>query len=272
MKRIAYIVVILCMFLSCGIRREYKDALLLAESVMDEHPDSALLILDSLGQYETEFTRHFRMQYQLHRQNAVNKTSDKFTSDSLCQVLVHYFDRHGSVNERVLAHYLLGRAYTDMGDAPQAISSYQDAISAADTTAADFRFSILSNAYAQMADIYHYQLLLTNEIETRKKASSYAYRANQPKWGIYNHAISAGAYILLNKKDSAELILKSAIEQYRKYGYTQEALRYSRTLMHLYTEPPQRLAEAKVLMDVIGKIGTLIGRMVGVIVKSSAQE
>ena len=249
MKRIAYIVVILCMFLSCGIRREYKDALLRAETVMDEHPDSALLILDSLGQYETEFTRHFRMQYQLHRQNAVNKTSDKFTSDSLCQVLVHYFDRHGSVNERVLAHYLLGRAYTDMGDAPQAISSYQDAISAADTTAADFRFSILSNAYAQMADIYHYQLLLTNEIETRKKASSYAYRANQPKWGIYNHAISAGAYILLNKKDSAELILKSAIEQYRKYGYTQEALRYSRTLMHLYTEPPQRLAEAKVLMD-----------------------
>ena len=249
MKRIAYIVVILCMFLSCGIRREYKDALLRAESVMDEHPDSALQILDSLGQYETEFNRHFRMQYQLHRQNAVNKTSDKFTSDSLCQVLVHYFDRHGTVNERVLAHYLLGRAYTDMGDAPQAISSYQDAISAADTTAADFKFRILSNAYAQMADIYHYQLLLTNEIETRKKASSYAYRANQPKWGIYNHAISAGAYILLNKKDSAELILKSAIEQYRKYGYTQEALRYSRTLMHLYTEPPQRLAEAKVLMD-----------------------
>ena len=249
MKRIAFFALTLCILVSCGTRREYKDALLRAETVMDEHPDSALQILDSLGQHETEFSRHFRMQYQLHRQNAVNKTSDKFTSDSLCQVLVHYFDRHGSVNERVLAHYLLGRAYTDMGDAPQAISSYQDAISAADTTAADFRFSILSNAYAQMADIYHYQLLLTNEIETRKKASSYAYRANQPKWGIYNHAISAGAYILLNKKDSAELILKSAIEQYRKYGYTQEALRYSRTLMHLYTEPPQRLAEAKVLMD-----------------------
>ena len=138
MKRIAYIVVILCMFLSCGIRREYKDALLRAETVMAEHPDSALQILDSLGLHESEISRHFRMQYQLHRQNAVNKTSDKFTSDSLCQVLVSYFDRHGSVNERVLAHYLLGRAYTDMGDAPQAISKYQDAISAADTTVANF--------------------------------------------------------------------------------------------------------------------------------------
>jgi transcriptional regulator len=249
MKRIAYIVVILCMFLSCGIRREYKDALLRAEAVMDEHPDSALQILDSLGQYESEFTRHFRMQYQLHRQNAVNKTSDKFTSDSLCQVLVSYFDRHGTVNERVLAHYLLGRAYTDMGDAPQAISSYQDAISAADTTVTGFKFSTLNRIYAQMADIYHHQLLLTDEIETRKKASYYAFRANQPKWGIYNQAMMANAYILLNQKDTAETILKAVREQFRKHGYTQEALRYSRPLMHLYTNPPQRLTEAKALMD-----------------------
>ena len=249
MKRIAFFALTLCLLVSCGTRREYKDALLRAETVMDEHPDSALLILDSLGQFENEFNRHFHMQYQLHRQNAVNKTSDKFTSDSICQVLVSYFDRHGTVNERVLAHYLLGRAYTDMGDAPMAISKYQDAISAADTTAAKFNYRTLSNVYAQMADLYHNQFLLTNEIEARGKASHYAFRAHQPKWGIYNQVLSASAYILLNKKDSAEIILKSSLEQYRKHGYTQEALRYSKALMHLYTNPPQRLTEAKALMD-----------------------
>lgn len=249
MKRIAFFTLTLCILVSCGTRREYKDALLRAETVMDEHPDSAMQILDSLGQHETEFTRHFRMQYQLHRLNAVNKTSDKFTSDSLCQVLVSYFDRHGTVNERVLAHYLLGRAYTDMGDAPQAINTYQDAIDAADTTATDFNFYTLECVYAQMADLYREQLLLTNEIKARKKASHYAFRADKPKWGIYNQAISAGAYILLNKKDSAEIILKSALEQYRKHGYTQHALRFSRTLMHLYTDSFQRLEEAKALMD-----------------------
>ena len=249
MKRIAFFALILFLLVSCGTRREYKDALLRAETVMDEHPDSALLILDSLGQHESEFTRHFRMQYQLHRQNAVNKTSDKFTSDSLCQVLVSYFDRHGNVNERVLAHYLLGRAYTDMGEAPMAISSYQDAISVADTTATDFNYSTLSCAYSQMASLFRQQLLLTNEIEAREKASHYAFRANQIQWGLYDQVLSAGAYILLNKKDSAEIILKSALEQYRKHGYTQEALRYSKALMHLYTNPPQRLTEAKALMD-----------------------
>ena len=59
----------------------------------------------------------------------------------------------------------------------------------------------------------------------------------------------AGTYILLNKKDSAEIILKSVLEQYREHGYTQQALRSSRTLIHLYLEDPKRLAEAKALMD-----------------------
>ena len=249
MKRIAFFALTLCLLVSCGTRREYKDALLRAGATMDEHPDSALLILDSLGQHEAEFKRHFRMQYLLHRMNAENKTSDKFTSDSLCQVLANYFDSHGTVNERLLAHYLLGRAYTDMGEAPMAISSYQDAISVADTTVTDFNFRTLSNVYAQMADLYHYQFLLTNEIEVRKKASHYAFRANQPRWGIYNIDVSAGAYILLNKKDSAEIILKSVREQYHKYGYIQQALRSSRVLMHLYTDSPQQLTKAKALMD-----------------------
>ena len=83
------------------------------------------------------------------------------------------------------------------------------------------------------------QLLLTNEIEARKKASYYAFRANKPKWGIYNQAMLSNTYILMNKKDSAEIILRSVLEQYRKHGYIQQALRISRTLMHLYIDNPQ---------------------------------
>ena len=248
-RKIAFIVIVLCMLLACGERREYKEALSRAEAAMGDHPDSALLILDSLGQHEKEFGRHFRMQYLLHRTNAQNKTNVKFTSDSLAKDLVDHFDSHGTTNERVLAHYLLGRAYSDKGESPQAINSYQDAIDAADTTVADFDFYTLGSVYSQMAEIYRRQLLLTNEIEARNKASHYDFRANKPKWAIYNQALSAGAYILLNKKDSAEIILKSAIEQFRKNGFTQQALRFSKKLLLLYTEYPQRLTEAKALMD-----------------------
>ena len=249
MKRIVYLVIVIGVLLGCGERREYREMLSRAEKMMNDHPDSALMILDSLGQHEKEFGRHFRMQYLLHRTNAASKTSERFSSDSLVKDLADHFDSRGTTNERVLAHYLLGLAYSDMGEAPKAVNSFQNAIEAADTTASDFNFHQLSCVYSQMATIYHSQLLLTNEIEARKKASHYAFRANQMKWGIYNQAMSAGAYIILNKKDSAEMILKSAIEQYRKNGYTQEALRYSRSLIHLLVEQPDRLAEAKTLID-----------------------
>ena len=234
---------------ACSERREYREALSRAEAAMADHPDSALLILDSLGQHEQEFGRHFRMQYLLHHLNAQNKTNVKFTSDSLAKELVDHFDSHGTTNERVLAHYLLGRAYSDMGEAPQAIDSYQNAVDVADTTVTDFDFYTFGCVYSQMATIYHRQLLLTDEIEARRNASHYDVRANEIQWAIYNQVMSAGAYILLNKKDSAEIILKSALEQYRKCGFTQQALRFSKTLMNLYTENPQQLAEAKTLID-----------------------
>ena len=249
MKRIIYIVIVIGVLLGCGERREYREMLSRAEDMMNDYPDSALMILDSLGQHENEFGRHFRMQYLLHRTNAVSKIGERFTSDSLVKDLADHFDSHGTTNERVLSHYLLGLAYSDMGEAPKAINSFQNAIEAADTTASDFNFHQLSCVYSQMSDIYRCQLLLTNEIEARKKASHYAFCANQMKWGIYNQAMSAGAYLLLNKKDSAEIILKSALEQYRKYGYTQQALRYSKKLIYIYTQSPQRLSEAKALMD-----------------------
>ena len=249
MKQLAYIVILLIGLMACGEREEYRDALQRAEAAMGDHPDSALQILDSLGENEQELGKHFRMQYLLHRTNAQNKTNIIFTSDSVAKELVDHFDSHGTTNERVLAHYLLGRAYSDMGEAPKAINSFQDAINAADTTAKDFDFYTLGCVYSQMATVYHRQLLLTNEIEARNKASHYAFRAKKTQWAIYSQVMSAGAYILLNKKDSAELILKSALEQYRKHGYIRQAIRYSRPLIHLYTENPQRLAEAKTLMD-----------------------
>lgn len=190
-----------------------------------------------------------QMLRQLEQLEQANRADSVMRNDSLAKDLVAYFDKHGTPNERMRAHYILGRTYSDIGEAPRAISSYQDAIDAADTTDTNFDFSTLSCVYSQMATIFHSQLLLTNEIEARNKASHFAFRANQIQWAIYDQVMSSVAYMLLNKRDSAEIILKSALEQYRKHGYTQQALRYSKTLLYIYIDNPQRLTEAKTLMD-----------------------
>ena len=249
-KRLIGIIVLGAAVLLTGCSGDgYTPELLAIDSIINEKPDSALRLLDSLGTEARSWSKSQRMRHSLLTLKAQNKADVTFTSDSIAKVLVDYFDSHGTTNERMQAHYLLGRAYSDMGEAPRAVSSYQDAIDAADTTAIDCDFYTLDCVYSQMATVFYRQLLLTNEIEARKKASYYAFRANKPMWGIYNIDMIAGTYILLNKKDSAEIILKSVLEQYREHGYTQQALRSSRTLIHLYLEDPKRLAEAKALMD-----------------------
>ena len=210
MKQILYIIIGV-MFLSCGKRQEYVDA--------------------------------------LEQLQAQNKAFVPFTSDSLAKDVVSYFDRHGSSNEQMKAHYLLGCVYRDLGESPRAVDCYLDAINKADTTAKDCDFYLLSTVYSQMANIYYKQLLLSNEIEARHQASYYAFRADSIYYYINNLGLAAGSYILMNKPDSAELLIKDVQEKFQKYGYSQAALQFSTMLIHLYVTKPEKLADTKVLID-----------------------
>lgn len=168
------------------------------------------------------------------------------TSDSLLVMACRYYDSHGTPNEQMKAHYLLGCVYRDRGEAPRAIDSYMDAIEKADTTASNCDFHVLGCIYGQMAYVYHQQLLLNNEVEANKHAIYYFNRANDPiLYAIRGKVLIGGTYILLNKNDSAEFITKDAIRQLENNGYLQDALNASTSLMHLYAEQPGRTEELR---------------------------
>ena len=59
--------------------------------------------------------------------------------------------------KHLLAHYLLGRAYHEHGEAPMALQCYHEAIDCADTTAADCDYAQLARVYGQMGDIFYNQ-------------------------------------------------------------------------------------------------------------------
>ena len=125
-------------------------------------------------------TDHEAMQQRLKYVSDCNRADTVFTERWLPTVdsLVSYFDRHGSANDRMMAHYVQGRVYHDMGEAPQALECYQKAAEQADTTSNDCDFYTLSSVYSQLATVFYRQLLLSNEIDARKKASHYAFLAN----------------------------------------------------------------------------------------------
>jgi hypothetical protein len=216
---------------------------------MEAHPDSALLRLDSIRSLKESWPKRLRMRYDLLEAKAQNKAFVDFTSDSIAKEFTKYYDSHGTANERMTAHYLLGCVYRDLGEAPHAVDCYLDAISQADTTAKDCDFYTLSCTYAQMADIYYRQLLLSYSIIARKRASYYAFKANKPVYAISDLERIASAYILQNKKDSAELILIEVQHLYQRYGLLQNALQSFTKLIHIYVNDSNKLIQTKELID-----------------------
>ena len=112
---------------------------------------------------------------ELERQNVADSL---MTNDSLAQALADFFDRHGTPNERLRAHYILGRTYADLGEAPAAINAYLDAATCADTTAQDCDWAKLSRVYGQMADVFYKQNLMEDFLEANTHSIYYAWKAN----------------------------------------------------------------------------------------------
>ena len=229
--------------------RGLPQALVLADSLMNSRPDSALVVLEGAEGDMAGEPKSVRMRYQLLRHQAMNKAFVPFTTDSLMLDVTDYYDRHGTPNNRMLAHYLLGCVYRDLKEVPHAIDCFKEAITQADTTSTDYDIQLLGCVYSQMAWLYHQQLLLTYEIEARRKAMRYAHLSNDTLNAIYEQMALFGAYYLSNKSDSAEMAIRQALSDYQKYGFAQEALDASTMLMLLLTEQPNKLQELKQLID-----------------------
>ena len=249
MKQVAYIIIALCVFLACDGNRQQEETLMRAKAMMNEHPDSALAILDSLGLHEKEFGRHFRMQYLLQRTCAQNKTDVIFTSDSLAKELTDHFDRHGTTNERVLAHYLLGRALSDIGEAPAALQAYYDAIECADTLSEDCDYKTLKGIYGQMAQIFHLQNLPHDEIRAVKHYIDCIKRTSNAEEYIVAKGQLIKPYYLLGEKDSVLQIISETYLSLKHLGKEQRAASILSPSIYIYIERHD-LAKAKEIMDI----------------------
>ena len=193
---------------------------------------------------------HERMQQQLAALQAMNQADSVLTDDSLAQALADWFDRHGTPNEQMEAHYLLGRTHADRGEAPAAVDCYLEAAACADTTAADCDFYMMSSIYGQLAWLYHQQLLLSYEKEAYRQAYRFNLLAGDTLSAYFDQKMISGAYILENKLDSAELMINDVMRLYRERDCEQEALQSSTMLMHLLIDSPGRQAELKQLIDI----------------------
>ncbi len=163
---------------------------------------------------------HRQMVLQLEELERQNRADSLMLNDSLALRLTDYFDRYGSANERLRAHYILGRTYADMGNSPDALRTYHFAIDEYDTLAKDCDFVLLSKVYGQMASLYENHLLHRLSLSANKSASHYAMKGCDTLTACVFMERQVTNYCNLGLEDSALLISNHAVQQYKELGDT----------------------------------------------------
>lgn len=236
MKQFIVFIFVLFAFLSCTEKRDYRDALSRARAVMYHDADSALAILDSLGDHQSEFGSHFQKQYQLQLAAAEMKAGAVFTTDSLTKELVDYFEANGDDEEAALAYYMYGCSLIDLGQSPEGLQAYYTALSKVDTTKADCNNNLLKNIYGQMSLVFHNQNLPQDEIWALNNYVKNVKKTSTERDFILAKYELVSPYILLHDIDSVFYVSLGVYEDLKRIGDNQGAARVLCPTIYYYME------------------------------------
>nr|WP_294857497.1 hypothetical protein [Prevotella sp.] len=186
---------------------------------------SALAILDSIRPDLSKMGKSTQMRYQLVYAKGMNKGYVDFTTDSLMKEIVDYYDNHGTCQQQMLAHYLLGCVYRDLGDSPASLSCYNDAVEKVDTTSSDCDYKLLTRVYEQQGALFLSQSMPQNALSAYQKAEKYAWIAKDTLSAVLSYEHLGNIYEYMDNMDKVIEVYENASRRYRQYGYPVQAAR-----------------------------------------------
>lgn len=177
--------------------------LLCADSLMEEYPDSALVILESISSPQ-KMPRADRALYALLLTQARHKNYIALEDDSLIKTAVEYYgDRKKSVRA-AKAHYYWGAFYREKGYTSSAVEEYLAAI-----RLMPVRDEFLALMYDNLAECYEEDELYNIAID----AYRHAYQILKGESGqTYPLRGIARMYLLQNMQDSALYYYQEALD------------------------------------------------------------
>ena len=169
----------------------------------------------------------------LDEADSLNRAYAKLPSDTLLRQAADFFDRHGTPNEQLRAHYLLGCAYRDLGEAPQALQCYLDAIDRADTISCDCDFKLLARVHGQAGDLFAKETLYRNAINEYLTASRLAIIGRDTLTYIFAYGQLESCYFGIGNTDSALAVNYRTRELLCYHGYESYANSFLATSINL---------------------------------------
>lgn len=226
--RVILIYMLIFMSLSSCSNRKYEQTITRADNLMELSQDSArsaLAILDSIRPDLSKMGKSTQMRYQLVYAKGMNKGYVDFTTDSLMKEIVDYYDNHGTCQQQMLAHYLLGCVYRDLGDSPASLSCYNDAVEKVDTTSSDCDYKLLTRVYEQQGALFLSQSMPQNALSAYQKAEKYAWIAKDTLSAVLSYEHLGNIYEYMDNMNKVIEVYENASRRYHQYGYPVQAAR-----------------------------------------------
>lgn len=202
-------VLLLISFYGCSDKKTITDTLHRAEALMNEYPDSAYTLLQTLPVDELQQTGN-RARYALLYSQALDKNYIDETNDSLINIAVDYYRTTDDVHSRFLAFYYQGRVYTNAGELHKAILAYTEAEQLADEVKDGYLLGLL---YTQMGDIYKNYYDYPNSLKAFKQAADSYQQAGKELHRLYALNDQTIALKNMGRNDESYQLLSDILEE-----------------------------------------------------------
>jgi len=200
-------IIVFLFFLSCSEDQTTKAILQEAESLVENKPDSAYMILKNADS-TLYFNTAQRAEWNLLFTQAMDRAKIRSTNDSIIREAVNFYIKKQNPRQLMLAFYYMGRINRDQGDAPKAQNCYLKARENAILTKDSLYLARINN---NIGMLYLYQELPEEAVPYLLETKEYFTQQNDStniRLAIRN---LGRAYSLLEKPDSTLFYYRKAL-------------------------------------------------------------
>jgi hypothetical protein len=204
-----FIIISICVISSCSTRGSYNATLCRADSLMNDHPDSAYAILQKASNQDNKRDRAY---YDLLITEAKYKVYIPATSDSLINVAVDYFSDNKDREKNTRAMIYKGAVMSELGNVEEAMKWYK----MAESNAAKDDYYNLGYSKMRIGKLYQGQFELdSSAIIKYKEALPYFKKLNNTEYILECLCEISGLYRRINE-DSAYCYINNTINLAKK--------------------------------------------------------
>ena len=211
-KYCIFLLFILVALISCNDPKSVTDTLHRAEALMNEYPDSAWTLLNTISPDEMGQNRN-RALYALLYTQAQDKTYRDETNDSLISVAVDYYRDTDDVRRKFLSYYYKSRVHFTTKDYLGATTCYMEAEQLADEVGDDYLAGLL---YAELGRIYRLYYDYPKSLEAHQKAAECYERAGKIRHRNYMWLNQSDVCRNMELYNESERLLRMTLKSAKK--------------------------------------------------------